>query len=243
MKLSRTDLLPVLTIMAGGVLGASLSIGLLWSPEPVATSYESVRRAEVLGSEEQKAARITVNFPGIPIEQVLFTFSEFSGKSIVVGTDVAGISITADIRDQAWDDAMEKILQSRGLVAVESETGIIRVDAITNIFDREAIEPLETVPYRINFLTSAEMTTAITQLISDRGQVAESQAANTVIVTDIRRVHDAIGQLIGELDIPTPQIMISAKIIFRADLEAPGVNGFYTMRGFVAEDVEQKPIR
>ena len=31
MKLSRTDLVPMLTIMAGGVLGASLSIGLLGS--------------------------------------------------------------------------------------------------------------------------------------------------------------------------------------------------------------------
>ena len=127
MRLSRIDFVPVLAIVVGGVIGVSLSFSLLWSPEPVATSYESVRRAEVLGSEEQKAARITVNFPGIPIEQVLFTFSEFSGKSIVVGTDVAGISITADIRDQAWDDAMEEILQSRGLVAVEIETGIIRV--------------------------------------------------------------------------------------------------------------------
>ena len=174
---------------------------------------------------QQAAARITVNFPGIPIEQVLFTFSEFSGKSIVAGTDVSGISITADIRDQAWDDAMEEILQSRGLVAVESETGIIRVDAIANIFDREAIEPLVTVPYRINYLTSDEMATSIEQLISVRGQVTEVPSANTVIVTDIRRVHVAIGDLIGGLDIPTPQIMISAKIIFvnRTDLSELGV--------------------
>ena len=175
--------------------------------------------------QQQVAARITVNFPGVPIEQVLFLFSEFSGKSIVAGTDVAGISIVADIRDQAWDDAMEEILQSRGLVAIESETGIIRVDAIANIFDREAIEPLETVPYRINYLTSDEMATSIAQLISARGQVAEAQAANSVIVTDIRRVHVAIAALIAELDVPTPQIMISAKIIFvnRTDLSELGV--------------------
>ncbi len=170
MKLSHTDLLPLLTIMAGGVLGASLSIGLL-------------------------------------------------GLSLAV--DVPAPTAEALRWNAEWRMAVER----------------------THERARERIEPLETVPYRINFLTSAEMTTAITQLISDRGQVAEAQAANTVIVTDIRRVHDAIGQLIGELDIPTPQIMISAKIIFRTDLEAPGVNGFYTVRGFLAEDVEQKPIR
>jgi type IV pilus assembly protein PilQ len=138
---------------------------------------------------------------------------------------VAGIVVTADIRDQAWDDALEEILQSRALVAFESETGIIRIDAIQNQFDREAIEPLETVPYHINYGTSAEMAVAIAQLISARGQVAEAQGANTVIVTDIRRVHDAISRLIGELDIATPQIMIAAKIIFvnRTELSELGI--------------------
>ena len=174
---------------------------------------------------QQAAERITVNFPGVPIDLVLFTFSEFSGKSIVAGTDVAGITVTANILDQAWDDAMDEILQSRGLVAIESSTGIIRVDAIANIFDREAIEPLETVPYAIDYLTSGEMTVAITQLISERGQVAEAAARNSVIVTDIERVHVAIAALIAELDVPTPQIQIAAKIIFvnRTDLSELGV--------------------
>ncbi len=32
MKLSRTDLVPMLTIVAGGIIGASVSFSLLWSP-------------------------------------------------------------------------------------------------------------------------------------------------------------------------------------------------------------------
>ena len=169
--------------------------------------------------------RISVSFDNTPIDDVLFIFAEFSDKSIVAGSDVAGIVVTADIRDQAWDDALEEILQSRALVAIESETGIIRVDAIQNINDREAIEPLETVPYRINYGTSAEMAVAVGQLISARGQVAEASGANTVIVTDIRRVHVAISALITELDVATPQIMISAKIIFvnRTELSDIGI--------------------
>ena len=196
---------------------------LSFNPEFVATAAPFV---EDVVQAQEAMARITVAFFDTPIDDVLFTFAEFSDKSIVSGTDVAGIVVTADIRDQAWDDALEEILQSRGLVAVESETGIIRVDAIANINDREAIEALLTVPYRIAYLTSAEMTIAITQLISERGQVAEAQAANSVIVTDIQRVHTAIRALIDELDVPTPQIMISAKIIFvnRTDLSALGVS-------------------
>ena len=176
--------------------------------------------------QAQEVARISIAFYDTPIDDVLFTFSEFSDKSIVSGSDVSEIVVTADIRNQAWDDALDEILQSRGLVAVESETGIIRVNAIQNMFDREAVEPLATVPYRIDYLTSTEMAVAIAQLISERGQVAEAQAANSVIVTDIQRVHEAIRALIGELDVPTPQVMISAKIIFvnRTDLSELGVS-------------------
>jgi len=204
------------------------SPGVRFSPAFVAAAAPFIEDAAplVVAAPQQVPAAISIAFYDTPIDDVLFTFAEFADKSIVSGSDVSGIVVTADIRNQAWDDALEEILQSRGLVAVESETGIIRVNAIQNINDREAIEPLETVPYRINYLTSDEMTTAITQLISQRGQVAEAAAANTVIVTDIGRVHDAIAALIAELDIPTPQIMISAKIIFvnRTDLRELGVS-------------------
>lgn len=195
----------------------------MFNPALVATAAPFV---EEVVQVQEPVREISVLFDSTPIDDVLFTFAEHSGKSIVAGSDVAGIVITADIRNQLWDDALEEILRSRGLVAFESETGIIRIDAIQNINDREAIEPLETVPYRISYLTSEEMSLAITQLISERGQVAEAQAANTVIVTDIRRVHDAISQLILALDVPTPQIMIAAKIIFvnRTEISELGIS-------------------
>jgi len=203
------------------------SPGVRFSPAFVAAAAPFVEdAAPLVVAPQQVPATISIAFYDTPIDDVLFTFSEFSDKSIVSGSDVSGIVVTADIRNQAWDDALEEILQSRGLVAVESETGIIRVNAIENLNARELIEPLETVPYRIDYLTSAEMAAAITQLVSERGQVAETAAANTVTVTDIRRVHDAISDLISQLDVPTPQIMISAKIIFvnRTDLSELGVS-------------------
>ncbi len=173
---------------------------------------------------QQASRRISISFDATPIQDVLFTFSEVSGKSIVPGDAVVG-TVTADIRDQAWDDALEVILASRGLIGIEDANGIIRVAGIENLNQREAVEPLLTVPYRISYGTSSEMALATAQLISERGQVAEAPGTNTVIVTDIQRVHDAISGLIASLDIPTPQVMISAKIIFvnRTDLSELGV--------------------
>ena len=206
----------------GGDFPAWESPSLSLDPAFVATAAPFFEAAV---QTQETDRRISVSFDNTPIDDVLFTFAEFADKSIVAGTDVAGVVVTADIRDQAWDDALEEILQSRGLVGFESETGIIRIDAIQNINDREQIEPLVTVAYHINYGTSDEMVVAAQQLISGRGQVAEAPSSNSVIVTDIRRVHDAINDLIQELDVPTPQIMISAKIIFvnRTELSELGV--------------------
>ena len=62
MRLSRTDLLPVLTIVAGGVLGASLLFGFLgWSPAEDVTAPDPVLRIEINGYPVVTAPSIEVN--------------------------------------------------------------------------------------------------------------------------------------------------------------------------------------
>ena len=144
-----------------------------WETQPMFSSPAMfVDQAPVVVQDQplvqQASRRMSIAFDNTPIVDVLFTFSEFSGKSIVPGSSVVG-AVTADIRDQAWDDALEVILASRGLIGIEDENGIIRVAGIENLNQQEAIEPLLTVPYRISYGTSAEMALATAQLISDRG--------------------------------------------------------------------------
>ena len=81
-----------------------------FDPAFVATATPLVEDAV----EAQQVELISIAFFDTPINDVLFMFSEFSDKSIVSGTDVSDIVVTADIRDQRWDDALDEILQSRG---------------------------------------------------------------------------------------------------------------------------------
>ncbi|MEZ4417441.1 MAG: AMIN domain-containing protein [Gemmatimonadota bacterium] len=173
---------------------------------------------------QQEARRITVAFAETPIRDVLFTFAEFAGRSIVAGTNVQ-TNISADIRDQPWDIALQTILEAQGLAARELETGIIRVDNIENLSQRETIEALQTRPFRVNYAAADELSTSIQGLLSDRGKVTVGSGTNTVIVTDVPRVLEAVEDLIGELDVRTPMVNISAKIIFvnRTDLNEFGI--------------------
>jgi len=173
---------------------------------------------------QSQTRRISMQFNNAPIQDVLLTFSAFSGKSIVPGASVEGL-VTADIRDQPWDVAMKAILARHGLVAREDDYGIINVDAITDLNQREAVEPIITVPHRINYATATELSTAVSPLLTDRGSVTTGQGTNTLIVNDIQRVQDAVTALLREVDVRTPQVSIQAKIVFvnRTDLDELGL--------------------
>jgi len=194
------------------------------------TSFDPTTLAPVerLGStqaqQQAPAERIQVTWTEAPINDVLLAFAAFSGKSIVPGSNVTGF-VTATINNQPWDVALEAILSTQGLVGVEDVNGIIRVDNFADLNQREEIEPILTRAHRISFGTAQELQTAIQPLLSARGQITVGAATNTLVVSDIARVQDAVAELLQQLDVETPQVSISAKIIFvnRTDLNELGV--------------------
>jgi type IV pilus assembly protein PilQ len=196
-----------------------------WSSAGPMTT-DAPRTAPTVQLAPQEAARrISVTWTSAPINDVLLAFAAFSGKSIVPGSNVTGF-VTADINDRPWDVALSTILSTQGLVAEEDANGIIRVDNISDLNDREAIEPILTRAHRIAFATAAELQTAVQPLLTARGQVTVGTGTNTLIVSDILRVQDAITELLAQLDIETPQVSIQAKLIFvnRTALEDLGVS-------------------
>ena len=181
------------------------------------------------------AQRITVTFSNAPISEVLFTFAEFANRSIIPGAEVT-TQVSAEIRDQPWDQALEAILTAHGLVAQELESGIIRVENLENITQRERMEPYQTRVFQINYARASELQTAVEALLTQSGggqggagrmggRVAVGESTNTLVVTDVKRVLDRVEGLVEELDRETPQVAINAKIIFvnRTDLSDFGV--------------------
>ncbi|MYA64102.1 MAG: hypothetical protein F4Y21_05570, partial [Gemmatimonadetes bacterium] len=175
-------------------------------------------------SDQEIGRPITVSFVDTPIRDVLFAFADFAGRSIVAGTNVDGL-VSAEIREQPWDVAFRAVLTAYGLVAREQEDGIIRVDDVYSLHERESVQPLVTRPYRVSYIDAAELTEMAAVLLSERGRVSAGTGTNTLVVTDIPRVQEAVGELVGQLDVQTPQVDILAKIIFvnRSGLEGFGI--------------------
>lgn len=172
----------------------------------------------------QEQPRITVTFESADVRDVLASFAEFTGRSIVPGSGVTG-EVTATIRDQPWDVALQTILRAYGLAAQELPSGIIQVDNIENLQARQTLEPLVTQTFRVNYVPVVELATSLEPLASDRGSISFNPSTNTLIVTDTETSLSRIATILGELDVRTPQVSIQAKIIFvnRTDVEELGV--------------------
>ena len=175
--------------------------------------------------ERRQQPRVTVSFDNEPIMNVLLTFSEFANRSIVAHPQVRQTTVTADVKDQPWDVALEAILSAHGMAARENEAGIIIVEPLATIRERQTQEPLETRAFQIKFASADTLENAIQGMLSpNTGRVTVNPAANTLIVTDTRTVLDRVAPIIEQMDVRTPQITISAKIIFidRTALEELG---------------------
>jgi type IV pilus assembly protein PilQ len=168
--------------------------------------------------------RITVTFENMDIRDVLSTFADFTGKSFVPGSGVEG-NVTANIRNQPWDLALKAILDAHGLTAVETATGIIRVDELAKLQERQQVAQLQTQIFRINYAPVVSIGEALQTAMSERGRVIPNEATNSIIVTDLEENLEIIRRIIQDLDVRTPQVVITAKIIFvdRSDIEELGI--------------------
>ena len=189
--------------------------------------------ARPAAQQPPQGRRITVSFQNTEMRDVLATFAEFSGRSIIAGTDVSGIVVDGvSFTNQPWDVALRTMLQAYGLAAEELPGGIIRVDQVANLAARAEQEPLVTRPFRVNYVNAGDLAGTFKNLQTDRGSLSADTATNTLIVTDVARVVGDIEALLATLDVPVAQVAIEAKIIFvdRTQLEALGIR--YDLKDF-----------
>jgi type IV pilus assembly protein PilQ len=214
---------------------------------PAPARMTSARADAPKTQQRSQQPRITVTYQDADVRDVLAAFASFSGRTIVVGTNVTG-TVSAEIRDQPWDVALQAILQAQGLAAAEDSYGIITVDSYQNILAKQATEPLVTQLVSINYAKSSSLIPTIASLLSRdcgggsggrgtstasqaqsscvvRGAVVADTATNTLLITEVpSRINDVIAY-VRDLDVRDPQVSIKAKIIFvsRTNIEQLGV--------------------
>jgi type IV pilus assembly protein PilQ len=192
-------------------LGRSLSI----------EEYLAVHRAEALQSQ---AARITVQWDNASIEDVVAGFAAFSGRTIILSKGISG-NVTAEIKNQPWDLALNAVLESQGLSVQTLPGGILNVVSKVELARADSTVPITTRLVRINYAKATSLVPSVQSILSKRGQAVADSTSNSLVITEVSSRIDEVVEFVKGLDLRTPQVSIQAKIIFvdRTDVEQLGV--------------------
>jgi type IV pilus assembly protein PilQ len=239
-------------IMDSTMSSGHASVGGSTSQVAYQTPESSTLRVSAAPSGKPPKPRITVSYQEADIRDVIAAFASFANRTIIVGKDVNG-SITADVKDKPWDEALAAILSAQGLAASEEPNGIIIVDSYKNMLDKQSLEPLVTQVVSINYANASSVALTVRGLLTRdclpgaggpasgasgggqpgavpngcvvRGSVQADSATNSILIREVQsRIEDVISY-VRSIDRRTPQVAIKAKIIFvnRSSLQEIGV--------------------
>jgi type IV pilus assembly protein PilQ len=193
---------------------------------PETLTEEDFRPTEVSTQEVQFTGEpITLTLKDADIKDVLRTFSALTQLNIVLDPGVSG-SVTVELRDVPWDQALDLILRINGLDYV-LENNVLRVAPISKLaseksaraaYDREQelAKPLKTVVKPLSYASAGEVSDLLTTesyLLSDRGSVVVDERTNKLIIRDVVDRVEGILRLIETLDQPTPQVVVEGRIV------------------------------
>ena len=159
------------------------------------------------GAPHVSPGNVTVNFKEADIRAVLNYLSEVSGVDIVPAPDVSG-PITLKLTNKPWKVALDIIVKNYGY-AYEREGNIIRVVTISSL----KLEALSTEVIILNYASAEDTQEAVKDMLTERGKLTYDSRINALVVTDLATNIYKIREVIGAVDMKTPQVMIEAKII------------------------------
>lgn len=160
---------------------------------------------------------VSMDLENADITTVLRAMAEYSGRNLIIGSDVKG-SISMRLHNVSWGLAFEEIVKASGLVYEKAEaSGIIRVmtpaKAAESVRSREQGQELVTVVYPIEYAVASEITGSLNKILTSRGSVQVDKRTNALVINEVSFKQSEIAELIKLLDTPTQQVEIMARIV------------------------------
>ena len=166
--------------------------------------------------------RIDLDFKDADIHNILRLLAEVGGVNIVTGDDVTG-SVTIRMVNVPWDQALDVILQAKGLGMVRRGNLIRVAPLVTLEKEREMaiarrkqhidLAPLETRIIPVSYATANDVQPRVRELLSTRGTVSVDDRTNVLIARDVVENLDDVEELVRSLDTQTPQVLVEARIV------------------------------
>jgi len=174
--------------------------------------------------------KLSLNFQNVEVRAVLQVIADFTGFNFIT-SDTVGGNLTLRLKDVPWDQALDIILQTKGLdmrkngnvvwIAPRDELATkekLALEAQQQISD---IEPLRTESFQLNYQKADAFQKILAdkdqRILSRRGSAVSDPRTNTLFIQDTATRLEQVRALIRKIDVPVRQVMIEARIVEASD--------------------------
>ena len=189
--------------------------------KPMAADTGQTARRGVFTGE-----KLSLNFQNVEVRAVLNVIADFTDFNIVTSDTVTG-GITLRLKDVPWDQALDIILQARGL-DMRKTGNVILIAPRDELATREKLaleasqqindlEPTRTEAFQMNDQMAADVQKLLAdpaqRMLSKRGSAVVDARTNTLFVQDTPTRLEEVRKLVAKIDVAVRQVMIEARIV------------------------------
>ena len=174
--------------------------------------------------------KLSLNFQNVEVRSVLNVIADFTDLNIITSDSVTG-NITLRLKDVPWDQAMDIILQTRGL-DMRKNGNVIWVAPRDELATREKLaleaqqqigelEATRTESFQMNYQKATDVQRLLADktqpILSKRGSAVVDPRTNTLFVQDVPSRLEEVRKLIAKIDVAVRQVVIEARIVIADD--------------------------
>ncbi|MDE2297670.1 MAG: type IV pilus secretin PilQ family protein, partial [Burkholderiales bacterium] len=190
--------------------------------------------------------KLSLNFQNIEVRALLQVIADFTNFNVVTSDTVTG-NVTLRLKDVPWDQALDIILQAKGL-GLRKSGNVILIAPKDELNAKEkmdleakaqiaALEPVRTQSFQLNYAKAADVAAGLTgqsagqggggssgggggnnaRILSPRGSVIFETRTNQLFVSDVPSKLQEIQDMIAKIDIPVRQVLIESRIVIADD--------------------------
>ena len=173
-----------------------------------------------------RGEKLSLNFQNVEVRAVLQVIADFTGLNIITSDTVTG-NLTLRLKDVPWDQALDIILQSKGL-DLRKNGNVVLIAPRDELATKEKIdlesrqqisdlEPTRTESFQLNYQKADSVQKLLTdvnqRILSKRGSAVVDPRTNMLFVQDTPTKLEEVRSLIKKIDVPVRQVIIEARIV------------------------------
>lgn len=165
-----------------------------------------------------RGEKLSLNFQDIDVRSVLQILADVTDLNLVVSDSVQG-NITLRLQDVPWDQALDLVLQTKGLdkLKVGNVLWVGHAEEIKAQQQFAELAPLRRELIQVNYAKATQIAALFQSVSNDqddrRGSVVVDERSNSIIAYQTQEQLDELRRIIAQLDLPLRQVMIEARIV------------------------------